>query len=87
MVVKGTVSITLEDFQALLKSSEDSLRTKENYAKAAKELGVFLSFLATRADLEKYVDEFNRQSKTATIVFEGTKAKIELKEYEETNNS
>tara|TARA_Y100001938_G_C7965936_1_gene366796 strand:+ start:523 stop:759 length:237 start_codon:yes stop_codon:yes gene_type:complete len=78
-VVKGTVSINLEDFQALMDSAQESLATKEKYITASKELAVFLSFLATRADLEKYIDEFNRQSKTSKITFEGTKAKIELK--------
>lgn len=86
-MVKGTVSITLEDFQALLQSAEETGKTRDKYVTASKELAVFLSFLATRTDLEKYIDEFNRQSKTSKIVFEGTKAKIELKEYEETNNS
>ena len=86
-MVKGTVSITLEDFQALLQSAEETGKTRDKYVTASKELGVFLSFLATRTDLEKYIDEFNRQSKTSKIVFEGTKAKIELKEYEEKNNS
>lgn len=46
---------------------------------AAKELQVFLSFIATRTDIEKYVEEFNRQSKTSEIIFEGNLAKIELK--------
>ena len=78
-MVKGTVSINLEDFQALMDSAQESLATKEKYITASKELTVFLSFLATRADLEKYIDEFNRQSKTSKITFEGTKAKIELK--------
>jgi hypothetical protein len=78
-MVKGTVSINLDDFQALIKAAEKSNQTEEKYRKASKELSVFLSFLATRADLEKYVDEFNRQSKTSRIIFEGTSAKIELK--------
>ena len=47
---------------------------------ASKEMQVFLSFLSTRADIEKYVEEFNKQSKTSRIVFEGTHAKIEFKD-------
>jgi chitinase len=78
-MVKGTVSITLEDFQALMESAERAQITKNSFNLAKKELQVFLSFLATRADLEKYIDEFNRQSKTSNIIFEGTSAKIELK--------
>ena len=47
---------------------------------ARKELQVFLSFLVSREDLEKYVDEFNRQSKTSTIIFENGAARIDLKD-------
>tara|TARA_R100001594_G_scaffold56543_1_gene90407 strand:- start:89 stop:331 length:243 start_codon:yes stop_codon:yes gene_type:complete len=78
-VVKGTVTISIEDFQAFLESAEKANEIKDNFKLATKELQVFLSFLATRTDLEKYIDEFNRQSKTSKIVFEGTVAKIEVK--------
>ena len=79
-MVKGTVTINLEDFHALLDSAQDQAKIKDQYLNASKELAVFLSFIASRADLEKYVDEFNRQSNYSKIVFEGSKAKIELKE-------
>jgi hypothetical protein len=52
---------------------------EEKFLVASKELQVFLSFLSSRADIEKHVEEFNRQSKTSKITFEGTSAKIELK--------
>jgi hypothetical protein len=79
-VVKGSVTIDLEDYHALLESAEKNKDIESKFIIASKELQVFLSFLATRADIEKYVDEFNRQSKTSKIIFEGTTAKIELKD-------
>ena len=78
-MVKGSVTISIQDFQAFLESAEKAQTTKDSFILVKKELQVFLSFLSSRADLEKYVDEFNRQSKTSQIVFEGTTAKIELK--------
>ena len=82
-MVKGSVTISIDDFQELLKSSERVQETRDNFRLALKELQVFLSFLTTRADIEKYVDEFNRQSKTSKIVFEGTVAKIEMRDDKE----
>ena len=79
-MVKGTVSISIEDFQDFCKSAEKAQDVKDNFRLAIKELQVFLSFLATRSDLEKYIEEFNRQSKTSRIIFEGTTAKIEMKD-------
>ena len=79
-MVKGSVTISLEDYHSLLESAEKTLQIKDKFYTAGKELQVFLSFLASRGDLEKYVDEFNRQSKTSRIVFEGTTAKIEMKD-------
>ena len=79
-MVKGSVTISLEDHHSLLESAEKTLQIKDKFYTAGKELQVFLSFLASRGDLEKYVDEFNRQSKTSRIVFEGTTAKIEMKD-------
>ena len=43
-------------------------------------MSVFLSFLCTREDISKYIDEFNRQSKTATIVIENDRATIQFKD-------
>ena len=78
-MVKGSVSISLEDYHALIEASSKSLELKENLQLATKELQVFLSFLCTREDIEKYVKEFNRQSKTTKININGGIAKIETK--------
>ena len=78
-MVKGTVNISLEDYHTLVDSSTESLKLKGNLEMAVKELQVFLSFLCTRDDIEKYVEEFNRQSKTSIININGGIAKIELK--------
>jgi len=79
-VVKGNVTISLDDYHTLLDSNNESLELKDKLSIAVKELQVFLSFLCTREDLEKYVDEFNRQSKTSKININGGIAKIELKD-------
>lgn len=78
-MVKGTVTISLDDYHKLLDSEEKSLELKGNLGKAIKELQVFLSFLCTRDNIENYVEEFNRQSKTSVININGGIAKIELK--------
>ena len=79
-MVKGNVTISLDDYHTLLDSNTESLELKDKLSIAVKELQVFLSFLCTREDLEKYVDEFNRQSKTSKININGGIAKIELKD-------
>lgn len=83
-MVEGTVTITLKDFQDLLDAQVKAVDLREKTRLASRELQVFLSFLCTRADIEKHVEEFNRQSQTAKIVFEGTSAKIEIKNDTET---
>ena len=79
-MVKGSVTISIEDFQAFLEAAERANDIKDKFRLATKELQVFLSFLATRVEFEKHVEEFNRQSKTSRIIFEGTQAKIEIKD-------
>ena len=69
----------LEDYHKLIDSTQDSLKLKGNLEMAIKELQVFLSFLCTRENIEKHVEEFNRQSKTSVININGGIAKIELK--------
>ena len=81
-MVKGSVTISIEDFQSLLVTSDKAKEFRDKSILASKELQVFLSFLSTRADIDKYIEEFNRQSKTSKIVFEGTQAKIEFKDEE-----
>tara|TARA_R110002051_G_C8519417_1_gene467698 strand:+ start:333 stop:581 length:249 start_codon:yes stop_codon:yes gene_type:complete len=79
-VVKGSVTISIEDFQELVNSSEKAKEFRGKALLASKELQVFLSFLTTRADIEKYIEEFNRQSQTSKIVINGSQAKIEIKD-------
>ena len=78
-MVKGNVTLSLEDYHTLIDASTKSLELKENLQLAVKELQVFLSFLCTREDIEKYVEEFNKQSKTTKININGGIAKIETK--------
>ena len=78
-MVKGNVTLSLEDYHALIDASTKSLELKDNLDLAVKELQVFLSYLCTREDIEKYVKEFNRQSKTSKISITGGIAKIETK--------
>ena len=47
---------------------------------------VLLSFLASRSDIDKHVQEFNSQSKTSEITFEGNRAKIQFKHEEKDND-
>ena len=79
-MVKGSVTISLEDYQALLDSSSNYKELKDRTILATKEMQVFLSFLCTRTDISKYIDEFNRQSQTSQIFVEDGKAKIKLNE-------
>tara|TARA_R110002167_G_scaffold149733_2_gene343161 strand:- start:1323 stop:1565 length:243 start_codon:yes stop_codon:yes gene_type:complete len=79
-MVKGSVTISIDDFQAFLESAEKSKIIQEKFLIARKELQVFLSFLTSRENIEKYVEEFNRQSKTSKIVFESGEALIVLKD-------
>ena len=78
-MVKGSVTISIDDFQALLDTKVNAEELREKTELAAKELQVFLSFLCTREDIEKYVEEFNRQSKTSKININGGIVKIERK--------
>ena len=77
-MVKGTVTISIDDFQAMLDTKIKSEEKIERIMLVAKEFQVFLSFLCTRENIEKYVEEFNRQSKTSKINIGGGIAKIIL---------
>tara|TARA_R110000824_G_scaffold70666_2_gene181131 strand:- start:6793 stop:7041 length:249 start_codon:yes stop_codon:yes gene_type:complete len=79
-VVDGTVSITLKDFQALIDAKLNADTRIDNTQKASKELQVFLSYLCTRVDIEPFVKEFNKQSRTSEIIVEGGHAKIKFKD-------
>tara|TARA_R100001594_G_scaffold148458_1_gene203733 strand:+ start:34 stop:279 length:246 start_codon:yes stop_codon:yes gene_type:complete len=77
-VVKGSVTISIKDYHALLDSAEESIMLKDASKRAAKELQVFLSFLCTRENIEGHIEEFNRQSKFSKIIIDSGIAKIEV---------
>ena len=79
-MVKGSVTITLKDYHTLIDSNTESEELKDKLSIAVKEMQVFLSFLCTRENIENYVAEFNRQSKTSKININGGIAKIEVKD-------
>tara|TARA_R100000152_G_C6537463_1_gene16890 strand:- start:215 stop:469 length:255 start_codon:yes stop_codon:yes gene_type:complete len=79
-MVKGTVSISIEDFQALLDAKLTADERIEKTNLAAKELQVFLSYLCSRVDIEPFIEQFNNQSRTSTITTEGGRARIEFKD-------
>ena len=72
-MVKGTVSISIEDYHTLIDASSKSLELKDNLQLAVKELQVFLSYLCTRESID------NKQSKTSKININGGVVKIERK--------
>ena len=74
--MNGTVSISLEDFDNLREAEGAASEQKEKLHRAAKELEVFLSFLATRESITPLVEEFNRQSTTCRIDIVDGRAKI-----------
>ena len=76
-MVKGSVTISIDDFQTLTESKETALEIESNVKNLVRELQVFLSFLCTRAEIDKYVKEFNLQSTTSKIVLEEGRARIE----------
>ena len=78
-MVKGSVTIPLDDYHTLIDSSSKSLELRTNLDLAVKEIQVFLSFLCTRENIEVYVEEFNKQSKTSIININGGIVKIERK--------
>jgi len=79
-VVNGSVTISIEDFQALLDAKVTAEEVKDATKLAAKELQVFLSYLCDKEDISKYIEEFNRQSKTSTIVITSGRAQIKFNE-------
>ena len=79
-MVNGSVTISIEDFQALVDAKIKAEEVKDATKLAAKELQVFLSYLCDKEDISKYIEEFNRQSKTSTIVITSGRAQIKLNE-------
>ena len=75
-MVKGTVTINLSDYHAFLDQAI-LLKDKEaDVLMTIKELQVFLSFMVSRSEIEPYVEEFNKQSKTSIIQLNNGIAKI-----------
>ena len=79
-MVKGTVNISLDDYHKLVDAKVNAEEIKDSTKLAAKELQVFLSYLCGREDISKYIEEFNRQSKTSTIVIQNGRAQIKFNE-------
>ena len=77
--MKGSVTISLEDYEKLRDAETIAKELNSNTKLAAKELQVFLSFLCSRGSIKPFVDEFNRQSTTSTIIVENERARIEIK--------
>ena len=78
--MNGSVTISLEDFTSLLEASKEADSIKSNTKLAAKELQVFLSFLCNKEDISKYIEEFNKQSKTSNIIINSGRAQIKFKD-------
>ena len=76
--MKGTVTISLEDYESLKAAEDKAKQLIDSKKTASKELQVFFTFLCTREAIEPFVEEFNRQSKTAKILLQDNKATIEF---------
>ena len=79
-MVNGSVTISIEDFQTLLDAKVKASELNETTKLAAKELQVFLSYLCDKIDISNYIEEFNRQSKTSSIIIKSGRAQIKFKE-------
>lgn len=77
--MEGTVTISLKDYHTFLDTASENAKSRNKLILTAKELGVFLSYLASREEIKKHVQSFNVQSKTSKIEFEGNKAIISLR--------
>lgn len=77
--VAGTVTISLDDYHDLVYAEEKANEGNERTKRASKELAVFLTFLATRADVTPYIEEFNRQSSSSFIKLDDGRATINFK--------
>ena len=79
-MVKGSVTISIEDFQLMLDTTADAKELKEATYKASKEIQVFLSYLHAQLDLTVHIQSFNRQStKSKIIIDDDNKIKIQFK--------
>jgi hypothetical protein len=80
MDISGTVTISLSDYEKLKEEYPKANIIRNNLHAASKEIEVFLSFVCTRADIEPFVDEYNRQAQHSQIKIIEDKAKIEFNE-------
>jgi hypothetical protein len=76
--IAGTVTISLDDYNDIISAGDKADETNSRTKRAAKELSVFLTFLATRSDVEPHISEFNRQSSSTKIVMEDGRATIDF---------
>ena len=83
----GTVTISINDYEELKSLNNTSVDLKNKVLKASKEIEVFLSFLCTRENIDEYVKEFNSYSKTCKIHIVDGRAKIELSELKDNEDS
>ena len=79
MARNGSVTITLEDYHTFIDTALQNAEARDKLIKTAKELGVFLSYLASRENIKMHIESFNVQSTTSKIEFEGNKAIISLR--------
>lgn len=78
-MVTGQVTLSLEDYHSLVDSAKKTAELRENTELLIKELQVFLSFMGSRAEIEPYIVEFNKQSRTSIIEIADGIAKIKKK--------
>jgi heterodisulfide reductase subunit B len=79
-MVKGSVTISTEDYHALIDSNINAKELQESVKLAVKELQVFLSYMCDKTDISNYIEEFNRQSKKSTIIMKNGRAQIKFNE-------
>lgn len=80
MDVKGTVTISLEDYTNLNEEYSKANTSRKHLLAASKEIEVFLSFLVSRESISDYVDEYNRQAQHSQIVVVNDRVKIKFNE-------
>ena len=78
--MNGTVTISLKDFNELRESSEKADLLLKKVSQAAKELEIFLSYMITQENFDKYIEEFNRQSVGSKIKIIDGRVKVSLNE-------
>ena len=78
-MVTGQVTLSLEDYHSLVDSAKKTAELRENTELLINELQVFLSFMSSRSEIEPYIVEFNKQSRTSIIEIADGIAKIKKK--------